>query len=127
MHSKAHPTAFKKLAAIILADVLFFSMIDPRRGNMLILIVACLLAYISVYAICRLGMWLFVKIFPISVVAQKRAALTVTIGITFLLFMQSLGQLSSRDIFAVAPLMLVAYFYMAYASSTRNKNFDTRV
>lgn len=127
MHGKAYPPVLKKLAAIIFVDLLFFSMIDPRRGSMLVLIVACLLAYISVYVICRLGMWLFVKLFPISIVAQKRAALAVTIGATFLLFMQSLGQLSSRDIFAVVPLTLVTYFYMAYASSTQNKNFETRV
>lgn len=127
MHGKAYPPVLKKLAAIILVDLLFFSMIDPRRGNMLVLIVACLLAYTSVYVVCRLGMWLFVKAFPISVATQKRVALAVTIGATFLLFMQSLGQLSSRDIFAVVPLTLVTYFYMAYASSTRNKNFETRV
>jgi len=119
-------SALTKLAIVAVADVSFFSVIDPRKENVFILVVACVLVGVSVYAACRVVVWLLAKAFAISSAAQKRVAISVTVAVTFLVLMQSIGQLGPRDILAVVPLALVAYFYMAYASKARNQDFGTR-
>jgi hypothetical protein len=106
--------AFNRLALVISCDLLFFATTDPRTASPPILIISCALTTVTVYLVCRLAMELVGKLFDLSTPTKKHAAVSITIALTFLILMQSIGQLSSRDILAVVPLAVVSYFYLSY-------------
>jgi uncharacterized protein YacL len=78
--------------------------------------------------ICKWLIYGLSKVVSVSTSAQKQLALSLTISVMFLLLMQSIGQLSIRDILAMIPLAVLSYFYLGYTFKKRdNGNRSDRV
>lgn len=128
MHTKISTRLFKKLLLVAVGDLAFFSVISPNRTStpLPVLMIACVLVGATVYSACRVGISLFSAAFQLQLSTQKRAALSVTIALTFLVLMGSIGQLDWHDILAVVPLALVSYFYLSYMSKPSDQDNRTR-
>ena len=108
----------RKLKLILLVfgiDLLFFGFVNPVSGHSYVAIVGSLLLAISIYIMLRLIVMLFSVFFPISQRSQNRLGVFLSLVAVFLLLMQSVGQLSARDVLAVVPLMLISYLYIGYS------------
>jgi len=107
------------LFVLLLVDILFFSITSPVGGSSLILIVGTVLLAFTIYIALRTIMSFLSVFLSVSVLTQKRIAMLTTLLLVFLILMQSIGQLSIRDVLAAIPLMVVFYLYMTYISSRK--------
>ena len=95
-------------------DVVFFSTTNPARVAPLWLIAGFLLLVSTLYWFFR-GATRILGVY-ISSIRKQESQLTgvLTITTTILLGMQSMGQLSVRDLLVLLPLVVLGYFYLRY-------------
>jgi len=113
MKIAAHPKIIR-VGSLVVADALFFSLTNPMKVASWLLIVGFGLAAISLYyclrGAVRVASWYGL---PVSRRYQRRVAEVAGILIG-LLALQSIGQLSPRDVAVLLPLLLVAYLHSSY-------------
>jgi Ca2+/Na+ antiporter len=102
-------------------DVLFFGLINPTTSNSYVVILGCILIILTIYALVLIITRLAAIFIPVSAAVQKRFALFVSLLLAFMLLMQSIGQLSARDLIAILPLLVVLYIYLTYISKGRSQ------
>lgn len=102
-----------QIAAIGIADGLFFGVIDPEKAVSSLFIVAFLLLAISLYVIV-LGIFDIGTRYGLRVKHRKRVSLTLTGVCASLLALKSIGQLSVHDLAVLLPLVVLGYFYLSY-------------
>ena len=114
--------AIRFILPLIVADIVFFSLINPANSSSFMIILGCILTALSIYMII-FGLTRLLAIFiTVSRRTQRRFAIFITLVLMFLLLMQSIGQLSLRDILAIVPLMVVLYIYLTYTSRTKARS-----
>ncbi len=107
------------IAGLALIDLCFFGLINPNVGNSLIIILGCVFAAATVYCLCLIMASVLGMLAGTSLTAQRRIAIFLATVAIFLLLMQSIGQLSIRDIIAIVPLAALLYLYSTYAMSRK--------
>lgn len=110
------------LLLTVAADGLFFGLTDPAKVASLWLVAGYLLAVVNLY-------WFFRVLVAVAGVYMKpiqrqqrhlTGVLTVTAAI--LLGMQSMGQLSVKDMAVLLPLVVLGYFYLRYGQRRETGN-----
>ena len=114
--------AIKFVIPLLVADIVFFSLVNPLSSNSFMIIIGCLLTALTIYIVLRALTRLLGVFISMSQPTQRRFAIFMTLLLMFLLLMQSIGQLSIRDILAIVPLMIVLYIYLTYTSRTRARS-----
>lgn len=108
-----------KAASLAVTDLLFFSFVSPLRGGSFLIIIGCALILLSTYwlaySVARLTVWFA----PNISLRSRPFAVSVMLFVMFVLLMQSIGQLSGRDVLAAAPLACILYGYISYAGKRR--------
>lgn len=100
--------------ALLAADSLFFGMTNPRRVASSLLIVGFLLFSLSLYYLFG-GLLAAARLYGLSFGRhRRRLALFVTGGTAGLVALQSIGELSFRDILVLGLISLVLYIYLGY-------------
>lgn len=105
------------LGALLVADVIFYSMVDPTGNHVSVVIVGCALAVVNIYACWTLIVTLLHLLRPLSRGAQRGLCWAGSAVCSYLLLMQSIGQLDWRDAIAAILLAVILYLYIAYPSS----------
>jgi hypothetical protein len=103
------------LIGLLVVDGFFFGLTNPNSVSSQFLVIGYLFIILSIYALLR-AFSQFIGIY--SAAAQqtaRRMARLLSILAAILLGMQSVGQLSPKDVMALIPLVAVAYIYLAYA------------
>lgn len=105
---------FWHITGLLILDSLFFGLTDPAEVPSFALIVGFFLFAATLYQLIKglfkLGSW-----YGLSFAAhQRRFAKILTGVIAGLVALQSIGQLSQRDILVLIPLAMLAYMYMTY-------------
>ena len=100
--------------ALVAVDGLFFSTTNPTRVVSSVLIGGFLLLIVSLYYLYGL-LLAAVRLYGLSLGRRSRRvtlfATAITVG---LLALQSIGELSFRDILVLGPLAIVLYVYLGY-------------
>lgn len=106
------------MLGIIAADVLFFGVTDPSRAPSSYFIVAFVLLaaniFVGVEALYHMAHW-----HGGEAKRRLRQVGLVSGGICALVALQSIGQLSARDIGLLLPFGLLTYFYLV-----RNRRYE---
>jgi len=103
----------------MMLDILFFGLVNPTTSNSYVVILGCILIILSTYALVLIVTRLVAIFIPVSVATQKRFTLFVSLLLVFILLMQSIGQLSTRDLIAILPLLAVLYIYLTYVAKDK--------
>jgi hypothetical protein len=115
MNIKSHRTRkLIRLVILFIGDSLFFSLINPTNVYSVVLIIGFILLALTIYAMIDFLLQLADRIVPFRQYTKKRVALAVTLVLSLLIAMQSIGQLTSKDILATVPLVIVLSFYFSY-------------
>jgi len=113
MKISSHPEIIRA-GSLLAADALFFSLTNPLKVASWLLIAGFGLAAATLYyflrSAVRVASWYGL---PVSRRQQRRVAEVAGILIG-LLALQSIGQLSPRDVLVLLPLLLVTYLYSSY-------------
>jgi len=96
--------------AVILSDFLFFCLTNPHRLSAVFMAVGFLLALITLNLICSLVI-IFLRQFRGMSNPRGWARWAISGFAFILLVMQSIGQLSIKDIVVLIPLVFGIYFY----------------
>jgi hypothetical protein len=111
---RKHYKKIGRLLAVLVIDGLFFSLINPQKTHSVIIIVGFGLLVLTVYLGIDLLLGLLQRVMSFSAATRRRLQDASTMLIALLLAMQSIGQLTIRDLLALIPLVLVLAFYLSY-------------
>ena len=115
MSIKSYVHNYRRYIALIIVDVLFFGLTSPNSSSFVI-IPAFTLVIINILAITDLLMRYFMQIIPIKDAIRRRVTVVVSVTIALIVALQSIGQLTLRDVVTIVPLAGLLYFYMSYMS-----------
>lgn len=106
----------RTLVLLLAMDVVFFCGANPTNSSSLTVIIGCVLLAATAYSLLLRLARVLTAFVPMAERSQRRLTLFVTLLLMFLVLMQSIGQLSVRDVFIVVPLLALCYAYMSYIS-----------
>lgn len=106
------------MSGLLAADALLFGTTDPNSTVSFMLIVGFIMMSVTVYYLLK-GLLSLGRLYGLRVKKEIKLLRTMTALISGLLALQSIGQLSSRDILVLMPLTLLMYLYVAYTKSSR--------
>jgi hypothetical protein len=112
---------FRIIVLLLMINVLFFGLINPTTSNSYVVMLGCILIILNIYALVLIITRLVAIFIPVSAATQKRFTLFMSLLLVFMLLMQSIGQLSTRDLIAILPLLAVLYIYLTYISKGRSQ------
>ncbi len=108
---------FWLVLGLITADSLFFGLTNPARVASFVLIFGFLLLAITLYYIWK-GLFAIASWYGLPIRRHNKRLAQLVAGITIgLLALQSIGELSTRDVLVVLPLAIVLYIYTSYGRS----------
>lgn len=114
---KPHISQRKLSLAILAFDLVFFSFTDPAKLNSIFLIFGFLLmaltAYLLISKLCAIG-----RVYGLQFDRKShQIALFGTGIIVTLMALQSIGELTLRDLLVALPLGVITYMYLSYGRS----------
>ena len=121
---KLKPHAKRKLielGALFVLDAVFFSMVNPVQAYAVVIIVGFLLLVVTLYVLIDFILAVSERIIPFTPHTKRRMALATTLVLSLLIAMQSIGQLTVKDVLAVIPLVIVLSVYFSYMLKNQAK------
>jgi hypothetical protein len=104
----------RSLAGLILVDAVFFGLTNPSKVPAVLLIAGFALIVVNLYAL-SLGLVALSRWYGISLGAHSKKIVLIITGFTgALIGLQSMGQLSVRDLVILMPFVAIGYFYSSY-------------
>lgn len=101
--------------ALLATDGAFYGFTDPNAVSSPLLFAGLLLLSVNLFSFAYLAMRLLGKA-GFVVGAHYRKAVLGGAGVTALLIaLQSIGQLTTRDVVVLVPFAVIAYVYISYA------------
>jgi hypothetical protein len=110
--------ANRRYVALAMVDIAFFGLISPN-SSAFVIIPAFILVVLSIFVILTLIVAYVGKMFVVKPKNQKRIVFMSTATLGIIIALQSIGQLTVRDVATIVPLILVLYLYMSYTKSHR--------
>jgi hypothetical protein len=110
-----------RLAAILMADALFFGGSDSKKVASWLLAIGILLVAATFYQLIYCGL-ACLRLYGLKVKRERRLALLLTGIAGGLLALQSIGELGARDIAVLLPLVAIGYLYSFYGVARRSVN-----
>jgi hypothetical protein len=102
---------FRAVVLLLVVDSLFFSFTNPQKVASWLLIVGVLLLLYSLYY-ALLGILAVAVWYGLPAGKQPARLAKVIVGMVgFLVALQSIGELSARDVLVLLPLGVIAYLY----------------
>jgi len=103
------------LLLLVIVDLVIFFGFNPKTAPSIVVVGGFLLLVLSIYMFTLLICELIGKYwYPVGARSGK-IALLVTICLGLVIGLESIGQLSVRDMLAIIPLLAIIYFYLSYA------------
>lgn len=105
-----------RLTVLLVLDVLLFGGTDAAEAPTLVIIAGFVLMVLTIYYIIH-NLLTAVGFYGLKVKHKHQAALYMTIVAGILIALQSTGELGTRDVWVLLPLVILGYFYSTYARS----------
>jgi len=118
--NSTHIISVPIVAGVSLFGLIFFSMVNPASTNSTIVIAGAVVLSACVYVWSALIIRMMTISWPFSIRSQRSLAGALTLVSIFIVLMQSIGELSWRDVFAAVPLLVILYVYVGYFVRLRN-------
>jgi Ca2+/Na+ antiporter len=109
---------YRRYLLLLVVDSIFFGLLSPTTSAFVI-IPAFILIILSIFSLLTLILSYIGTIMPIKSENQKRVVVMLTVSTAVIVALQSIGQLTVRDVVTIVPLILVLYLYMSYSKSRR--------
>jgi hypothetical protein len=108
------------IVAILLIDGFFFTLTDPNASSTSTLIAGCVLVALTFYTLIS-KIFGFINFSNMGLAKRNRfLAAYTTVVVVGIIALQSIGDLSLRDILIYVPLAILLYLYLSYG---KGKNY----
>lgn len=119
MNKASHKYTLISVAAILLADTLFFGSTNASTVTSQALIVGYLLAVATTFIIADYGLR-FLRIYGVQLGRHhKKVAAIITAITAAVLALISIGQFTPKDVMVIAPLIALGVVYFSYGKLRR--------
>jgi hypothetical protein len=105
---------------LLVLDGLFFGFTNPNSINSVYLIVGIILVGITFFGFLDLMLYILTRS-GLNLRHRKKLALYLTAMFVVLLALQTIGQLTFRDVIVIVPLVSLLYIYLTYVRSGSDK------
>lgn len=112
---------FWRISGLLAVDALLFGVTNPQTTSSFFLIVGFALFCVTFYYVLD-AVLMLAKLYGVPVRHKKRLLRTLTVVMGGVVALQSVGQLSSRDLIVLTPLTVVLYLYVTYTAGLRNRS-----
>jgi hypothetical protein len=113
-----------QLPSLLVVDGAVFGSTDARNVPSFMLIVGFIILVVNFYYLIR-GLLVLARLYGLSFRRKYQLAGSLT-GLTgCLVALQSIGELNSRDVIVLLPLVLIGYVYSFYSKTAAAGNLDT--
>lgn len=108
----------KSTLLLLIVDIIFFSLISPSKLSWVVMAASYMLVLLTLYVASCFS---YKILLSLGYIQGRRTWLRegVTLFIFLLLMMQSVGQLSGRDVLSLIAIASVAYFYYSYIGANK--------
>lgn len=113
---------FWQALALVIVDIVFFSNTDASKVAPFMLIVGFILLVITCY-ILLYALLSVVRLYGLPIRHKQRFTLYLSGVVGLIMALQSIGELTYRDILVLLPLAVIGYIYTIYITS-RKRNLD---
>ena len=110
---------FQIPAILFIIDCLVFGTTDPHNVPSFALIIAFLLLATSVYYFWKSVIWA-TQWYGLKFSRPARLTVVLSAVVSGLIALQSIGELTSRDILVLLPFVIVSYLYFSYGQTKRS-------
>lgn len=110
----AHDRYFQVCAALIAADCLVFGLVDPASANAIWLIAGYVLLGLTILALASALAQLTRAYGTMPYMLSRRFLRYTAVIMIALVGLQSIGQLTTKDVATLLPFVVVAYAYFGY-------------
>jgi hypothetical protein len=117
-----HYRHFWQALVVLIADAAFFTRTDASKIAPFLLIVGILLLAVTFYELIY-GLLSFARLYGLPIRHKNRLAIYLSGILVLIVALQSIGELTPRDILVLLPLATIGYIYGLY-TSTRRRNLD---
>jgi len=106
---------------LLVLDIIFFTTTNTDKDPSYIIIVGFVLLFSSSYLFFYYVLS-FLKLYGFPVGKKRRLATYLTVLVGALIALQSIGELTSKDVLVLVPIALIGYLYTGYAKPNRRKS-----
>ena len=103
------------IISLLVLDGLFYGISNPNSVNLVVLMFGVLLLALNIY-IFSLYLLLGSKRFGFQVKNANKFSLILTLVISLIVGLETMGQLSLKDVVVAGIFGLLVYFYLAYVN-----------
>lgn len=114
---KIHHRKLLLVALLLIADLAVFCLTNTAKTPSFMLIVGFLLLSATIYWAIR-GFVRLAGFYGIKFKRQKRITLVLTIALSLLIALQSIGQLGIKDVIVALIISVIYYGYSTYAKAS---------
>ncbi|MHB1864991.1 MAG: hypothetical protein ACYCPS_02400 [Candidatus Saccharimonadales bacterium] len=104
---------FWQAIILLVIDSLFFGLTDPNTVNSVFLLISFVLFGASLYVLIQIILVYLIKL-GFKFKNRKKIAVFAAVLVSLLLALQSVGQLTGRDVLIFIPLTVLLFIYIAY-------------
>ncbi len=103
-----------RLAGLLLADIIIFGFTSASSVPSFMLMIGFVLLIATFYSLVH-GILTAARLYGVSVKQKRRLAGSITGLVGFIVAMQSVGELNSRDVVVLLLLVVIGYTYSFYS------------
>jgi hypothetical protein len=105
---------------LFVIDLIFFTSTNTTSDPSYLIIIGFFLVSLSFYCLTYIVLSL-IKFYGLPINRKRRLSWYITALFSSLIALQSIGQLSPKDVAVLMPLAVIGYLYTGYAKSAREK------
>jgi hypothetical protein len=114
------PKHYLQYLGLFFVDILFYTLSNPNKDPSYMVIVGFVLLILSVYLIINLTFALL-HLYGLRMKRKKPLSLYLTGMVGLIIALQSVGELSPRDVLELLPIVIIGYAYTDYMRPNHKK------
>lgn len=111
---------FWQASGLVVLDVMFFGNTNTANVPQFFLILGFLLLLINVYIAAYL-LFSIMKIYGLPLSHKRRLSMFAAGFVGILIALQSIGELSPKDVLVLMPIAVISYLYLIYSTKSEQK------
>lgn len=107
----------RRLLVLLVLDAIVFGTTHAATAPSYMIIIGFILFVLTIYYVFY-NLLAITSLYGLKIKHKHQMSLYITIVLGILIALQSTGELGSRDVWVLLPLVILGYFYSTYARST---------
>ncbi len=114
-------THIVRAGSLVVADLLFYGNTNEHSVPSYLVIIGFLLLALNIYFVSFVVLSLL-RLYGLPIKHKKRLAKYITGAASIIIALQSVGQLSVKDVLVLLPLTILGYVYVNYTKNRQTAN-----